>query len=150
MDKWDKRYMNLAKEAASWSKDPSSKIGAVAIGNKGQVLSTGYNGFPRNIRDLEERLADRNTKYKYVVHAEMNLIYNAVYNGVTLDGSTLYVYGLPCCSNCALGILQVGVKRVVMAGDVDNDRWKESTDFAMSLFEEAGVKCEILRFTDDE
>jgi dCMP deaminase len=80
----------------------------------------------------------------------MNLIYNAVYNGVTLDGSTLYVYGLPCCSNCALGILQVGVKRVVMAGDVDNDRWKESTDFAMSLFEEAGVKCEILRFTDDE
>lgn len=150
MDKWDKRYMNLAKEAASWSKDPSSKIGAVAIGNKGQVLSTGYNGFPRNIRDLEERLADRDTKYKYVVHAEMNLIYNAVYNGVTLDGSTLYVYGLPCCSNCALGILQVGVKRVVMAGDVDNDRWKESTDFAMSLFEEAGVKCEILRFTDDE
>lgn len=150
MDKWDERYMNLAKEAASWSKDPSSKIGAVAIGNKGQVLSTGYNGFPRNIQDLEERLNNRDVKYKYIVHAEMNLIYNAVYNGVSLDGSTLYVFGLPCCSNCALGILQVGVKRVVMAGDVDNERWKESTDFAVGLFREAGVECDILRFTNDE
>ncbi len=89
MNKWDIRYLNLAKEVSTWSKDPSSKIGAVAIGSKGQVLAQGYNGLPRGIFDGKERLRDKETKYKYIVHAEMNLIYNATYNGVSLDGSTL-------------------------------------------------------------
>lgn len=106
--------MQLAKEAASWSKDPSTKIGAVCIGSKGQVLSTGYNGFPRGIDDSLTRYYDRELKYKMVVHAEMNAIFNATYNGVSLDGSTMYVHGLPVCSDCAKGIIQVGVKRIVM------------------------------------
>lgn len=109
MFKWDKRYLELAREVASWSKDPSKKIGAIAVGSKGQVLSQGYNGFPRGIDDSKRRYEDRAIKYKYVVHAEMNVIYNATYNGISLDGATLYVYGLPVCSECAKGIIQTGI-----------------------------------------
>ena len=136
--------MAMAEHVASWSKDPSTQIGAVAVNDKGQVLSTGYNGFPRGIKDTTKRLSDRPTKYKYIVHAEMNAIFNATYNGVSLDGSTMYVAGLPCCSNCALGIIQVGVKHVVMQGDPENERWKESTDFSVKLFDEAGVTWEFI------
>ena len=141
---WDKKYMAMAEHVASWSKDPSTRIGAVAVNDKGQVLSTGYNGFPRGIKDTTIRLNDRPTKYKYIVHAEMNAIFNATYNGVSLDGSTMYVAGLPCCSNCALGIIQVGVKHVVMQGDRNSERWKESTDFSVELFDESGVTWEFI------
>ena len=96
--KWNKRYAELAKQIAGWSKDPSRKIGAVAVGDKGQLLAQGYNGFPRGIKDTDERLNNREEKYKYVVHAEMNVIYNASHSGVSLDGADLYVYGLPICS----------------------------------------------------
>jgi dCMP deaminase len=134
--------MQLAKEAASWSKDPSTKIGAVCIGSKGQVLSTGYNGFPRGIDDSLTRYYDRELKYKMVVHAEMNAIFNATYNGVSLDGSTMYVHGLPVCSDCAKGIIQVGVKRIVMDGSIP-DRWKDSWQLTQKMFNEANVKWEL-------
>ena len=97
--KYDQRYLSLAQHIAGWSKDPSTGVGAVAIGNKGQVLAQGYNGFPRGVLDSDARLKDKNVKYRYVVHAEMNCIYNAGYNGASLDGSTLFVYGLPVCND---------------------------------------------------
>jgi len=144
MNKWDKRYLEMAKGVASWSKDPSSKIGAVAIGNKGQVLATGYNGFPRGIEDSNDRYNNRETKYKYIVHAEMNCIYNATYNGVSLDGATLYVYGLPCCSDCAKGVIQVGINRVVMPDRDYPDHWCESFELSRTMFIEAGVEYEFI------
>lgn len=144
MDKWDARYLGLAKEVATWSKDPSSKIGAIAVGGKGEILSTGYNGFPRHILDMDERYAERSIKYKYIVHAEANCIYNATYNGVSLNGSTMYVHGLPCCSECAKAIIQVGVKRVVMNGDPFNERWRESVEITLSMFKEARVEWEFI------
>lgn len=136
--------MRLAKEVASWSKDPSTRVGAVAIGQKGQVLSQGYNGFPRGIEDKSERMENRDWKYLLIVHAEMNAIYNATYNGVSLDGSTMYVSGLPCCSECAKGIIQVGVSEVVMDGDPKNPRWKQSCDLALSMFKEAGIGVKFI------
>lgn len=139
---WDDKYISLAEQVSSWSKDPSSKIGAIAVNDKGQLLSTGYNGFPRGIKD-DDRLNDRETKYRLIVHAEMNAIFNATYNGVSLDGSTMYVHGLPCCSQCAKGIIQVGVKRVVTDGDASNPRWKDDCADAIKLFEEAGVQYEF-------
>jgi dCMP deaminase len=143
-DKWDDRYMDMAKLVATWSKDPSSKIGAVAVNEKGQILTTGYNGFPRGIAD-DDRLDDRPVKYKYIVHAEQNAIYNATYNGVSLHGSTMYVAGLPCCSDCAKGIIQVGVRRVVMNGDPTNERWEESTKLTLDMFKESGVEWEFIQ-----
>tara|TARA_B100001093_G_scaffold216019_1_gene207301 strand:+ start:428 stop:874 length:447 start_codon:yes stop_codon:yes gene_type:complete len=141
-NKWDKRYMELAKVISTWSKDPSKKIGAIAIGSKGQVLAQGFNGFPRGIDDADDRLNDRETKYKYVVHAEMNLIYNATFNGISLDGSTVYIYGLPLCSECAKGLIQVGIKRIVMSRDsLENidERWQESFELTLQLLNESGI-----------
>lgn len=143
--KWDNRYMEMAKQVAAWSKDPSSKIGAVAVDNKGKILTTGYNGFPRGIEDSESRYNDRALKYEIIVHAEMNAIFNATYNGVSLDGSTMYVYGLPCCNKCALGIIQTGVNRVVMDGNPDDERWKDSWELTKTLFDEANVKWEFIK-----
>jgi len=142
--KWDDRFLSLAKEVATWSKDPSSQIGAVAVSDKGQVLSQGYNGFPRGIVDTDRRLYTRAEKYKYVVHAEMNVIYNATYNGVSLDGATLYVVGLPVCSECAKGIIQTGIKSVIMSKpEKINDNWIESFELTKTMFDEAGVLWEI-------
>jgi dCMP deaminase len=139
-DKWHKRYLHLAKNIASWSRDPSRKIGAVAIGSKGQVLAQGFNGFPRGIRDTEERYNDRETKYKYVVHAEMNCIYNATYSGVSLDGSSLYVHGLPVCSECAKGIIQTGIKEVFWSADEEIPvRWCDAYKITKNMLLEAGI-----------
>ena len=143
--KWHNRYLELAQQVASWSKDPSSKIGAIAVGSKGQVLAQGYNGFPRGIEDNESRFENKELKYKYVVHAEMNLIYNASYNGVSLDGSTVYVTGLPVCSECAKGLIQVGVQQVIMPTQEDTpDKWVESFKLSKELFEEAGVHWQFI------
>ena len=142
--KWDKRYLDLAYAVSKWSRDPSTQIGAVAIGSKGQVLSQGYNGFPRGIKDTQDRYHHRETKYKLIVHAEQNLIYNATYNGVSLDGSTLYVTGLPVCSECAKGVIQVGIKRVVMPHLEDMKTWKESWELSASMFREAGILWDFI------
>ena len=142
-NKWDKRYMGIAREVSTWSKDPSRQIGAVAIGEKGQILAQGYNGFPRGIKDSDERYSDREKKYKYVVHAEMNCIYNASWNGVSLNNSIFYVYGLPVCSECAKGLIQVGVKKVVV--QVPNQisipiNWLKHEKTTKELFREAGIE----------
>jgi len=137
---WGKKYTNLAKEISTWSKDPSTQVGAVVIGEKGQLLSQGYNGFPRGINDTSDRLNNRERKYELVVHAEMNAIYNASLNGVSLKDSTLYVYGLPICSECAKGIIQVGIKKVIATRPkIYNSEWDKSTKAAEALFREAEV-----------
>jgi len=144
--KWDLRYLELARQVASWSKDPSTQVGAVAVGSKGQVLSQGYNGFPRGVEDSKNRLESRDEKYKYVVHAEMNCVFNASYNGVSLDGSTMYVYGLPICHECAKGIIQCGVTRVVMPYQNVPEKWATSWKTSTEMFKEAGVKTEFINY----
>lgn len=143
LNKWKYRYLDLADQVGSWSKDPSRKIGAIAVGQHGQVLAQGYNGFPRGINDTDERYNNRQLKYKYVVHAEMNCIYNAADNGVSLRGADLYVTGLPTCSDCAKGVIQVGIKRVFMRANVP-EAWIDSWELTQSFFNEAGVKYELI------
>lgn len=143
LTQWDERYLSLAKEVSTWSKDPSTQVGAVTVGNKKEVLSQGFNGFPRNINDIDERYNNRETKYKFVVHAEMNAIYNATYSGVSLDGATLYVYGLPICSECAKGIIQVGIKKVVVEQSKKLNHWNNSVKLSKIMFDEAGVELII-------
>ncbi|NYT28092.1 cytidine/deoxycytidylate deaminase family protein [Candidatus Thiodubiliella endoseptemdiera] len=143
LDKWDERYLSLAKEIATWSKDPSTQVGAVTVGRKKEVLSQGFNGFPRGIHDTDERYNNREDKYKFVVHAEMNAIYNATYSGTSLDGAILYVYGLPICSECAKGIIQVGIKKVVVEKSKELDNWNDSVKLSKAMFDEAGVELII-------
>ena len=147
VSKWDKRYLRLAKEVSTWSKDPSTKVGAVAVLN-GAVLAQGYNGFPKYILDDPEQYEDRETKYKYIVHAEMNCIYNAAMNGVSLYGSTLYIYPLPACHECAKGIIQCGVERVVspaFENEFTQRRWEKSCSTTFNMFEQAGIQYDLIK-----
>ena len=138
---WDKRYLQIAKQISFWSKDPSTQVGAVVIGKHGQVLSQGYNGFPRKINDTVERLQNREEKYKYTIHAEMNCIYNASLSGVSLENGSLYVYGLPICSECAKGIIQVGITKVIALFSQNiSDKWKTSSNLSIKMFDEAGIQ----------
>jgi dCMP deaminase len=109
--------MKLAREISTWSKDPSSKIGAVIVNDDRRILATGYNGFPKGIEDTEERLNDREQKYPRIVHAEMNALMNALYSGVSVKDATIYVYGLPVCPECTKSLIQAGIKRVVISPD---------------------------------
>ena len=142
-NKWDIRFLELAKQVSTWSKDPSRQIGAIAVDDR-SVVAQGYNGFPRGVSDDPAILNDRKQKLERVVHAEMNVIYNASFNGISLAGSTLYVYGLPCCHDCAKGVIQVGIKRIVMSKQHQTDRWKESWEKSMKMFREAKVKWEFI------
>ena len=146
MDKWTQRYFNIAKETASWSKDPSRRIGAVIIGDKGQVKSQGYNGFPRGIADTPERYNDRPTKYKYVCHAEANAVYNAQHNGTSVNGDTIYVTGLPVCHECAKALIQVGIKHVYYDTEIKEGlSWYDSCSMAIEMFDEAGVTHQLVK-----
>lgn len=147
LNKWDRRFLRLAQEISTWSKDPSKQIGAIYVKHR-RILATGYNGFPRMIFDHKERYEDRETKYTFVTHAEMNGIYNASYNGISLKESTLFVYGLPVCHECAKGIIQVGVNRVVMVQDETPEQWNESFKITKKLFEEAGIEWEFVPLKD--
>lgn len=109
MADWDKRFYELAKHVSSWSKDPSTKVGAVIVNDQKQVISIGYNGFPRNIFDSEARYNDRATKHLFVVHAERNALDNAFTDVI---GCTMYVTHFPC-NECMKSIVQRGIKRVV-------------------------------------
>jgi dCMP deaminase len=144
IDKWDRRFLGIAKETSTWSRDPSSKIGAVYVKDR-RILSTGYNGFPVGVDDSEERYNNRPLKYELVVHAEMNGIYNATHHGVSLRGSTAYVYGLPVCSECAKGLIQVGVVRVVILLDSDvPDKWTESFKKTIDILRECDIIVESI------
>ena len=138
IDKWDKRFLQLAEQISTWSKDPSRKIGAIAVRDR-KILATGYNGFPKGIEDSDDRYNNRELKYMYVVHAEMNCIYNAAENGVSLKGSTLYIVGLPVCTDCSKGIIQSGIKRVVAKSKETPDRWLQAITDTQSIFNEAGI-----------
>ena len=138
MNKWDKRWLEIADNISTWSKDPSTQIAAIAVKDK-RLIATGYNGFPRNIEDLDDRWNNREEKYKYVVHAEMNCIYNANYHNQSLKGSTMYIVGLPVCHECAKGIIQAGVVRVVAEFKDAPLKWARSTEITEKMFKEAGI-----------
>lgn len=130
--RWDKKGMGLAKHIALWSKDPSTKVGAVIFDGYNRVLGVGYNGFPRGVPDDEELLNDREQKYPRTVHAELNAILNS---GV--GGRTLYCTLHPCAP-CAGPIIQYGIERVVTP-PIEIERWAESQLIAADMFKKRGI-----------
>jgi dCMP deaminase len=141
MTDWNQRFMNLAHHVAGWSKDPSTKVGAVIVNDKKQVLSLGYNGFPRGVHDCAERYNDRSTKLQFVAHAERNALDNAY---IDVDGATLYSTLYPC-SECAKGIIQRGIRQVVTSKewhDSHADRFR--FDVTQQMFEEADVEVVLI------
>ncbi len=136
--KWDRRFLDLAEHIAQWSKDTSTKCGAVIVDDKQRIVSMGYNGFPRGVNDTIDRMNNRDLKYALTVHAEMNAVTFATQK---LDGCTIYVHPMGPCSRCAATIIQSGITRVVslLPSEELQNRWGESMNLTRKMFEEAGV-----------
>lgn len=134
--KWDQRFLDIAHAVAGWSKDPSTRVGAVVVRPDRTIASMGYNGFPRGASDDANIYASRPLKLLRTVHAELNAILSASSN---LAGCTIYVTPLCPCSTCAAAIIQSGISRVVYRmGDLRAE-WAESFQVANDLFAEAHV-----------
>ena len=132
--------METARLVSTWSKDPSTKVGAVCVNDDKRIQVTGYNGFPSGLDDSVDNYLNKEEKYDKIIHAEMNCIFNAVHQGESLKGSTIYVYGLPTCSACCNGIIQSGIKHVVMHYRKDTPQtWVDSWKKSEAKYLEAGV-----------
>lgn len=148
MNKWDRRFCDLAKFVSEWSKDPNAKVGAVVFAKRGGDISIGYNGFPMGVEDSVDRLENRAKKLEFIVHAEQNAIIAA---GSRSEGATLYVWGKPICARCAGSIIQAGIKRVVALSpqSVPSDsNWRETGIYAQDMFTEAGVEVDFYAIED--
>lgn len=142
--KWDRRFLELARHISTWSKDPSTRVGALAVKDR-QILATGYNGFPRGVSDREQRLTDRNQKLLRTVHAEANIVAQAAQHGINLNYSTVYIWPfLPCNACCAL-LIQAGITRIVVPDQEIPDRWYESFTTSKEMLKEAGIELHQLK-----
>ena len=140
MTKWNERFMNLAESIGSWSKDPSRKIGAVIVDKDNRIVSTGFNGFAREIIDSNERLENKEIKRTLMLHAEENAI---LYAKQDLSGCSIYVAGLPPCVHCSSMIIQSGIKYVYYKNtkkEKPSEFWKDNLLLAKQILTEAGVK----------
>lgn len=150
---WHEHFMEIAKVCSKRSKDENTQVGAVIIGSGKEIISTGYNSFPRGINDKVKARQERPEKYYWFEHAERNAIYNAARSGVSLKDCTLYVPAMPCM-DCARGIVQVGIRRVIINAEDQRkwdkkDKWIEHSKRTVELFGEAGVELFVLDWYTD-
>lgn len=140
MEKWHKRFLGLAEHIAQWSKDPSTKCGAVITKDK-QIISTGFNGYPKGIDD--SNYTDRKLKYAMVLHAECNAI---LYAKTDLKDCSIYVSPMPPCSQCTAMIIQSGIKEVFTykPSKEKKKRWQASFLVGEAMLKQANVKLWLL------
>lgn len=139
---YDARWLALADTIAQWSEDRATLVGCVIVGTSDQILSVGYNGFPRGIASTDERHT-RPAKYAWTEHGERNAIYNAARSGISLEGATLVMSATPSifpCADCARGFIQCGIASVVCDyPKFDHPVWGESISVAYQMLRETGV-----------
>jgi dCMP deaminase len=138
MDKWQWRYYMMAVHVSSWSKDPSTNVGAVLVGADRRQIAVGYNGIPPGLIDSEERLNDRQVKYIYVQHAERNVLDNAWFD---VRGATLAVTAFPCVE-CTKSLISKGVALVIAPPPpppIATPSWRDTLKYSASMMREAGV-----------
>jgi len=144
MADWDARWLDLAGEVAKWSKDRSTKVGCIVVGDGKRLLCCGYNGFPRGIDDDTADRHERPLKYMLTEHAERNAIYNAAREGVDLHNSVMYSTLYPC-ADCARGIIQSGIAEVVTREpDWNLPIWGFSFTVSRIMLQEAGVHVRLV------
>lgn len=138
-DKWDMRFLNLAKHIAQWSKDPSTQLGAVIVRPNKSVCSVGFNGFPQPMPDTQELYANREEKYSRVIHGEMNAL---LFAKEPVTGYTLYNYPLPPCDRCFVAMVQAGITRFVAPkpNEQQNERWGAAFEKTRQFARECGVE----------
>lgn len=137
LDKWDQRFLCLAMHVAGWSRDSVTKVGAVLVGRDRRDVAVGYNGFPRGVEDLPERLADRTTKHILTQHAERNVLDNARFDPT---GGTLYVTKFPCTTyGCSKSVVSKRLARVVCPPPSTDEPWASDSVWTRLVLREAGV-----------
>jgi dCMP deaminase len=142
-----KKYFGLVKHMAdTFSKDPNTKVGCLLLApDSYQILSLGYNGFPRGVNEKDPQRWERPEKYYFVEHSERNCLYNACRSGVNTNGSIAVITLYPC-SDCCRALIQSGIKTVItVEPDFTNERWGEDFKRSELMFGEAGVQVFILR-----
>lgn len=119
---WDIRFLELAKLVSTWSKDPSTQVGAVIVRQNKTIASVGFNGFPMNMDDAAELYADRDYKLSRIIHAEMNAL---IFRTESIAGCTLYTYPFMTCDRCFAHMSQSGIVRIVapIATQAQLERW---------------------------
>lgn len=147
-EKWNRRFMDVAQLVATWSKDTSTKTGAIVVGPDREIRATGYNGLVRGVDDEKSERYERPTKYDFFEHAERNAIYNACLTGTSLKGCTMFATHPPC-TDCARAIIQAGIKVVVtnemeINSSTPSNTWRDKLAFSEQMFNEAGVEYIIL------
>ena len=138
--KWNIRFLKLAKEVSTWSKDNSSQVGAVIVDSNNRVVSLGYNGMPRGVNDDISSRHERPEKYFWFEHAERNAIYQSREN---IEGLTIYITHYPC-PDCTRGIIQSGLKRVIIdkkngLGSRFSQRLGEGVNVVIKMMGEANI-----------
>jgi len=147
--KWDLRFLKMAYLVASWSKDPSTKTGAVIVRPDLTVASVGFNGFPTRMQDKPEWLASENReteKYPRMVHCEVNAVLHAK---ESVAGYTLYTVPFASCERCAVQMIQAGLDRFVFPEPSADllSRWSDSLDRTKSYLNEANISW--MEYTDE-
>lgn len=138
-DKWDLRFLKMAELVGLWSKDPSTKTGAVIVRPDRSVCSVGFNGFPKEMPDIKINYENRDEKYSRIVHCEMNAL---LFSRECVDGYTLYTWPYASCDRCCVHMLQAGIKRFVFPVSPEDKkiRWAEALQRTKNYIEEC--KCE--------
>lgn len=149
---WEEYFFDIIKSIEKKSKDPSTRVGCVIVTPSHEIVTTGFNGFPRRVRDDIDQVPqryERPLKYLFTEHAERNAIYAAARRGVALDGCTIYVEWNPC-ADCMRGIIQSGIREVVLNGRSEafnNEelykRWADHIECAKEMAGEAGVVIRV-------
>jgi dCMP deaminase len=141
---WKEYFRGITHQIKLKSKDRYTQIGAVVVGSNNQIVSTGYNSFPRGINDLLDERQERPEKYYWFSHAETNAIVNSALNGVSTKGTVMYMScGIPC-SDCARNIINAGITKIVCerSGGAVGEKWFEHAKRSIEMFEEAGVEID--------
>jgi dCMP deaminase len=146
-----KKLMDIAKSISALSKDRSTKVGALIIGEDGEPLTWGYNGMARGVDDDVDSRHERPAKYLWIEHAERNAIYSAARSGIKLNGGRIYITSLVPCPDCTRAMIQAGIKEILVepaAFDESNPRvqawigdWKA---VSKDMLEEAGVVVTVV------
>lgn len=144
--KWDRRFLELAKLVSTWSKDPSTQVGAVIAGFDKRVVSVGFNGFPQWMEDDEALLSNREEKYSRIVHGEINALIFA--DRAAVAGATLYTHPFMPCDRCVVQLLQAGIDRFVAPKATDDQlaRWGAAFDKTRRYIQECGAQLEEVDF----
>ena len=136
---WDHWFLGMSEYVSTASKDPSTKVGAVIVDKNRRVVSVGYNGLPQKIKDLSERLNNRELKIRTIIHGEINAL---LFANSSVEGCTLYTFPFMPCGQCCSMFIQAGIGRIVSLLST-NERWVRDFEITQGLCKEAQVELKL-------